>query len=81
MKERVKESPWAVMKYEEEEYVPSKSMIVEHDYVEIEDERIPYEDGMHPIAQAFGEIGDGESLMLCSNQHSRGMPEEISIGT
>ena len=36
---------------------------------------------MHPIAQAFGEIGDGESLMLCSNQHNREMPEEISRGT
>ena len=49
-------------------------MIAEHDYVEIEDERIPYEDGIHPVAQTIGEIGDGDRLMLCLDQHSRGIP-------
>ena len=59
---------------EEEEDVLSKSMIVEHDSIVIED-------GMQPIAQTVGEIGDGDRLMLCSDQHNRGMPEEISTGT
>ena len=36
MKERVEQSPWTVMKFEEEEDVLSKSMISEHDSVEIE---------------------------------------------
>ena len=53
-------------------------MIAEHDYVVIEDERIPYEECIHPVYQTIGEIGDGDILMLCSNQHNRGMPEEIS---
>ena len=42
MKERVKESPWTVTNSEEEEYVISKSMTIEHDFFVIEDERIPY---------------------------------------
>ena len=66
---------------EEEEDVLSKSMIAEHDYVEIEYERIPYEECIQPVYQTIGEIGDGDILMLCSDQHNRGMPEEISIGT
>ena len=81
MKEKVEQSPWTVMKSEEKEDVISKSMIAEHDSVVIEDERIPYEDGMQPIAQTVGEIGDGDRLMLCSDQHNRGMPKEISTGT
>ena len=32
------------MKFEEEKYVLSKSMIVEHDFVEIEVERILYDE-------------------------------------
>ena len=46
MKERVKESPWTVMDSEEEEDVLSKIMIEEHDFVAIEDERIPHEECM-----------------------------------
>ena len=81
MKWKVKESPWTIMESEEEEEdALSKSMIAEHDSVGIEDERIPYEDGMHLVAQTVGEIGDGDILMLCSEQHNRGMPEEISTG-
>ena len=49
MKEKVKESPWTVMEAEEEEDVLSKIMIAEHDSVVIEDERIPYEECMHPV--------------------------------
>ena len=81
MKERVKESPWTVMKSEEEEDMLSKSMIAKHDSVEIEDERIPYEECIQPVYSTIGEIGDGDRLMLCSDQHNRGMPREISIGT
>ena len=77
MKERVKESPWTVMESKEEEYVIFKSMIAEHDSIEIEDERIPYEDGIQHVAQTVGEIFDGDILMLCSDQHNRGMQEEI----
>ena len=58
-----------------EEYV--HYCLAEHDYVEIEDERIPYEYGILPVAQTVGEIGDGDRLMLCSDQHNRGMLEEI----
>ena len=58
-----------------------KSMIIEHDSVVIEDERIPYEGCIQPVYQTIGEIGDGDRLMLCSNQHNRGMTEEISTGT
>ena len=65
---------------EEDEDVLFKIMIEEHDSVEIEDERVPYEDGIHPVAQIVGEIGDGDRLMLCLDQHNRGIPEEISIG-
>ena len=72
MKEKVKESPWTVMDSEEEEDVLSKSMITEHDYVVIEDERIPYEDGMHPMYHTIREIVDGDRLMLCSDQQDRG---------
>ena len=36
---------------------------------------------IHHIYQTIGEIGDGDRLMLCSDQHNRGMLEEISIGT
>ena len=50
----------------------SKSMTAEHDYVVIENERIPYEECIHPVYQTIGEIGDGDRLMLCSNQHNRG---------
>ena len=81
MKERVKESPWIVMESEEEEEdVLSKSMIAEHDYVVIEDERIPYEDGMQPVFQIVVEIGDGGRWMLCSNKHNKTMPEKIQQG-
>ena len=69
------------MKSEENEVVLFKRMIVEHDSIEIEDERIPYEDCIHPVAQTIGEIGDGDRLMLCVDQHDRGMLEEISTGT
>ena len=36
---------------------------------------------MQPVAQTVVEIGDGDRLMLCSYQHNRGIPEEISTGT
>ena len=69
------------MKSEEDEDVLSKIMTIEHDCVVIEDERIPYEECIQPMYQTIGEIGDGDRLMLCSNQHNRGMPEEISTRT
>ena len=78
MKERVKESPWTVMEFEEEEDVLSKIMIVEHDSVVIEDERIPYEGCIRFVYQTIGEIGDGDRLMLCLDQHNRRMPKELS---
>ena len=28
-----------------------------------------------PVYHTIGEIGDGEILMLCSDQHNKGMPE------
>ena len=59
MGEKVEQSPWPVMKYEEEEDVFSKRMVEGHDYVEIEDERIPYEECIQPVYQTIGEIGDG----------------------
>ena len=54
MKERVKESPWTFMKLEEKDYVLFKSMIAEHDYVVIEDERILYEECIQPVYQTIG---------------------------
>ena len=42
---------------------------------------IPYEEGMHPIAQTIGEIGDGDRWMLCSDKHNKTMLEHISTGT
>ena len=56
-------------------------MIVEHYYVVIEDERIPYEECIQLVYETIGEIGDGDRMMWCSNQHNRGMLEEISTGT
>ena len=56
------------MKTEGKEDVLSKIMITEFNFVI--DDMVSYE-----------EIGDDERLMLCSHQHNRGMPEEISTGT
>ena len=42
---------------------------------------IPYEECMQRVYQTIEEIGDGESLMLCSDQYKRRMLENISIGT
>ena len=42
---------------------------------------VSYEECMKPVYQTIEEIGDGESLMLCSDQHNRRVPEKISIGT
>ena len=82
MKEEVEQSPWNIMKFkEEEEDVLLKSMIAEHVYVVIEYERIPYEGCIQPVYATIREIGDGDRFMLCSNQHNREMPEEISRGT
>ena len=39
------------------------------------------EECIHTVYQTIGEIGDGDRLMLCSYQHNKGMPKEISIGT
>ena len=39
------------------------------------------EECIHHVYQTIGEIGDGDRLMLCSDQHNRGIPEEISTGT
>ena len=69
------------MESEEEEDVLSKSMTTKHDYVVIEDERIPYEGCIQPVYQTIREIGDGDRLMLCSNQHNIEMPVEISTWT
>ena len=43
MKEKVKESPWTVMKSEGKEDVLSKSLTTKHDSVVRKDERVPYE--------------------------------------
>ena len=45
----------------------------------VNQERI--EDCIQPVYQTIGEIVDGDRLMLCSNQHSKGIPEEISTRT
>ena len=59
MGEKVEQSPWTVMKSEEEEEdVISKSMIAEHDYVKIRDERIPYEECIQLVYHTIGEISD-----------------------
>ena len=39
-----------------------------------------FEECIHPVYQTIEEIGDGDKLMLCPNQHNRGMPKEISTG-
>ena len=39
------------------------------------------EECIQPLYQTIGEIGDGDRLMLCLDQHNRGILEEISIGT
>ena len=49
MKEKVEQSPWTVMKYEEGEDVLSKSMIVEYNYVVVGDEMVSCEDCMQPV--------------------------------
>ena len=79
MKEKFEQWRWTVMKSEEKEDVLSKSRIEEYDFVK--DERIPYEECMHPVYQTIEEIGDGKILMLCSDQYKRRMPEKISTGT
>ena len=58
MKEKVEKTPYTVMKFEEEESVLFKSMIIE-----------------------YNSVIDGMELMLCSDQHKKRMPKEISIGT
>ena len=40
-----------------------------------------YEDCMQHLFQTIEEIDDGESLMLCSDQHKGKIPEKISTGT
>ena len=42
---------------------------------------VSYEECIRPVYQTIGEIGDADRLMLCSDQHNRGMLEEISTGT
>ena len=56
-------------------------MIAKHDYVLTTNDRVPYEECIQLIAHTADEIGDGDRLMLCSYQHNRGIPEEISTGT
>ena len=53
-------------------------LIEEHDYVVIEYERIQYEGSIQPMYHTIGEIGDGDRLMLCLEQHNRDILEEIS---
>ena len=81
MKERVEESPWNFMKSEEKEDVLSKRRIEEYNFVIVKDDMVSYEECMQPVYQTIEEIGDGESLMLCSDQYKRRMRENISIGT
>ena len=69
------------MKSEGKEYVLSKSMTTEYNFVIVRDEMVSYEDCMQHVAQTVGEIDHGESLMLCSDQHKRRMPRKISTGT
>ena len=56
-------------------------MTTKYNYVVVRDEMVSYEYCMHNVAQNVEEIEDGESLMLCSNQHNRRVLEKISIGT
>ena len=57
-------------------------MIAEYNFVIIKDDMVCYdEESMQPVYQTIEEIGDGESLMLCSDQYKRRMLEKISIGT
>ena len=58
IKEEVEQSPWTVMKSEEEENVLFKSMITK-----------------------YNSVIDGMELMLCSDQHKKRIPKEISTGT
>ena len=46
MKERVKESPWTVMKSEEKEDVLSKRRISEYNFVIVKDDMVSYEECM-----------------------------------
>ena len=59
----------------------SKSMTTKYNFVVARDEMISYEYCIQPVAQTIEEIDDGESLMLCSDQHKGRMPKKISIGT
>ena len=81
MKEKVEQSPWTVMKSEEKEDVLSKSKITEYNFVIVKDDMVSYEECIQPIYHTIEEIGDGESLMLCSDQHNRRFLEKISIGS
>ena len=81
MKEKVEQSPWTVMKFEEKEDVISKRMIEKYNFVIVKDDMVSYEECMQPVYQTIEEIGDGESLMLCSDQYKRRMLQKISIGT
>ena len=67
MKEKVERSPWTVMRSEEKEDVLSKSRIAEYNYVIVKDDMVSYEECMQPIYQTIEEIGDGESLVFCSD--------------
>ena len=55
--------------------------MTEYNYVVVRDEMVSSEDSMHSVAQIVEEIDDGESLMLCSDQHNRRVAEKISTGT
>ena len=81
MKEKVEQSPWTVRKSEEKEDVLSKRRIAEYNFVIVKEDMVSYEECMQPVYYTIEEIGDGESLMLCSNQSKRRMPEKISTGT
>ena len=66
------------MKSEEKEDVLSKSKIEEYNFVIVKYDIVSYEECMQPIYHTIEEIGDGESLMLCSDQYKGRMSEKIS---
>ena len=81
MKEKVEQSPWTIMKSKEKEYVLSKSMTIEYNFVVVRDEMVSYEYCMQHVAHTIEEIIDSEIFMLCSYQHKGTILEKISIGT
>ena len=74
-------TPCTVMKSEGNEYVLSKRMKIEYNFVVVRVGMVSYKYCMQLVAHTVEEIDDGESLMLCSNQHNKRVLEKISTRT